>query len=219
MSVTTDHAALGLLDYTALFRCLAIFNLLLAMQTALDLRYLWGGADLPAGMSHADYAHRGAYPLVATALLVAAFVLIAMRRGGPGDRSRLIRILVITWIAQNVLLCLSSILGLDLYVETYSLTCLRLAAGIWMGLVATGLIFIPLRITLQPTNRWLISMSLAALATVLYIGAFFDSAGFIARFNVRNSLEIARQGAATGYPISRLPRPSGPRSLFIQHIR
>lgn len=46
-------------------------------------------------------------------------------------------------------------------------TRLRLAAGIWMGLVATGLIFILLRIALQRTNRWLISMNLAALTTVL----------------------------------------------------
>ena len=49
------------------------------MQTGLDLAYLWGGLALPDGMSHAEYAHRGAYPLVVTALLAAGFVLIAMR--------------------------------------------------------------------------------------------------------------------------------------------
>ncbi|MNH94274.1 hypothetical protein D3C73_468910 [compost metagenome] len=189
-----DSPITGLLDHRALVRSLAIFNLLFAMQTALDLIYLWGGAELPAGMSHAEYAHRGAYPLVATALLAAAFVLIAMRRGGPGDASRLIRALVIAWIIQNVLLCLSSILRLDLYVEAYSLTHLRLAAGVWMGLVATGLMFILLRIALRRSNEWLISMNLLTLATVLYFGAFFDSSAFIARFNVENSLEFSQHG-------------------------
>jgi hypothetical protein len=126
-----------LLDHVALVRSLCVFNLLFALQTVLDLTYLWGGADLPSGMSHSQYAHRGAYPLVATALLAAAFVLIAMRRSGPGDHSRLIRGLVLAWIMQNVLLCLSSILRLGLDVEAYSLTGLRIAAGIWMGLVET----------------------------------------------------------------------------------
>lgn len=183
------------LDHTALVRCLWVFNLLFAMQTLLDLLYLWGGADLPAGMSHAEYAHRGAYPLVATALLAAAFVLIAMRGSGPGDRSQLIRSLVIAWILQNVMLCFSSILRLDLYVETYSLTGLRIAAGIWMGLVAAGLFLILLRIALRRSNEWLISMNLATLTTVLYLCAFFDFSAFIARFNVENSAELGQQGA------------------------
>lgn len=194
INVKTDNPASRFLDHTALVRCLSIFNLLFALQTLLDLMYLWGGAELPSGMSHAEYVHRGAYPLVATALLAAAFVLIAMRRGGPGDTSRLIRTLVIAWILQNVMLCLSSILRLDLYVETYSLTGLRFAAGIWMGLVATGLVFILLQIASRRSNEWLISMNLVTLATVLYLGAFFDSSGFIARFNVENSMEVGQQG-------------------------
>lgn len=194
INVKTDNPASRFLDHTALVRCLSIFNLLFALQTLLDLMYLWGGAELPSGMSHAEYVHRGAYPLVATALLAAAFVLIAMRRGGPGDTSRLIRTLVIAWILQNVMLCLSSILRLDLYVETYSLTGLRFAAGIWMGLVAIGLVFILLQIASRRSNEWLISMNLLTLATVLYLGAFCDSSGFIARFNVENSMEVGQQG-------------------------
>lgn len=196
---STAPAASGkidkLLDHVALVRSLCVFNLLFALQTMLDLTYLWGGVDLPSGMSHAEYAHRGAYPLVATALLAAAFLLIAMRRGGPGDKSPLIRALVIAWILQNVLLCLSSILRLDLYVEAYSLTGLRIAAGIWMGLVAAGLVFILLRIAMRRSNAWLVSMNLATLLTVLYLGAFFDYSGFIARFNVEHDLE-RRQGGA-----------------------
>ena len=40
---------------------------------------------------------------------------------------------------QNVLLVASSILRLDLYVDIYMLTYWRIAASIWMGLVALGL--------------------------------------------------------------------------------
>jgi len=38
---------------------------LFAIQTVLDIQYLWRGAALPDGMSYATYAHRGAYPLIA----------------------------------------------------------------------------------------------------------------------------------------------------------
>ncbi|WP_037086260.1 DUF4173 domain-containing protein [Rhizobium sp. CF080] len=189
-----DHIEIPFLTHASLLRSLILFNALFAMQTLLDLVYLWGGVDLPDGMSHAEYAHRGAYPLIATALLAAAFVLIAMRRSGPGDKSALIRGLVHAWIGQNILLCLSSILRLDLYVEAYSLTELRVAAGIWMGLVAAGLVLILLRIVLRQSNRWLIATNIAVLAGVLYLSAFTDFSAFIARFNVTHSLELSHEG-------------------------
>ncbi|TIW81300.1 MAG: DUF4173 domain-containing protein, partial [Mesorhizobium sp.] len=53
----------------AILRALIVFNMLFAMQSGLDATYLWGGVALPDGLSYAAYAHRGAYPLVVTALL------------------------------------------------------------------------------------------------------------------------------------------------------
>src|SRR4029450_12672491 len=99
------------------------------------------------------YAHRGAYPLVVTALLAAAFVLVAMRPGGPAEKSRVIRPLVYLWVGQNVLLVASSILRLDLYVDIYMLPYWPIAAFIWMGLVALGLILIMARIALNRPDR------------------------------------------------------------------
>ena len=82
--IVADHSDLDhLFGVQAVTRSLILFNVLFALQSALDLTYLWGGASLPDGMTYAYYAHRGAYPLIATALLAAGFVLIAMRPGGP----------------------------------------------------------------------------------------------------------------------------------------
>ncbi len=102
---------------------LVLFNLIFAVQTLLDLTYLWSGATLPAGMTHAEYAHRGAHPLVATALLAGAFALIS-RPFTDGNRH--LRGLLALWIGQNVLLVLSSLYRLDLYIDTYGLTYLEL---------------------------------------------------------------------------------------------
>ncbi len=178
-----------------LLRALFLFNLLFAIQSGLDMAYLWGGMELPEGMSHAEYAHRGAYPLVVTALLAALFVLVAVRREQGGDHARLIRGLVYLWIGQNILLCLSAILRLDLYVAAYSLTGMRVAAGLWMLLVATGLMLILLRILFDRSNAWLFAMNAASLLVVLYAVAVTDIDGIIAGYNVEHARDLDGSGA------------------------
>jgi len=175
-------------------RCLAVFNALFLVQNALDVVYLFGGMTLPDGMSYAAYAHRGAYPLVATALLAAAFVLAAFRPGAAADRSRLARRLVYLWVAQNVFLTVTAAWRLDLYVDAYSLTRLRLAAGIWMALVAAGLAWIACRIVLRRSNAWLLHANLLSAAVVLYGCCFVNFNGFIADFNVRHCRETGGGG-------------------------
>jgi len=183
-----------LLGRTAILRSLVLFNALFAVQSALDVTYLWGGLALPAGMSYASYAHRGAYPLIVTALLAGAFVLAAMQPGTSIERSRLARALVFLLIGQNVLLVLSSMLRLDLYVGVYSLTEWRCAAFVWMLLVAAGLVLIVVRIILDRSNRWLVWSNAAVLALTLYACSLVDFPGLIARFNVAHSWEVGGAG-------------------------
>lgn len=178
----------ALFGQAAILRSLILFNILFSAQTVMDFAYLWGGVALPDGMTHAAYAHRGAWPLIFTALLAAGFVLVAMRRGGPAETSRLIEPLVLLWIGQNVVLVLSAILRLDLYVAAYSLTYLRVAAFIWMGLVGCGLMLIVARIRLRRSNGWLLQMNAAALAVTLYACCFIDFPDLIARYNLASNL-------------------------------
>jgi hypothetical protein len=171
-----DH----LLGEKAMSRSLILFNALFALQSVLDLTYLWGGANLPGYMSHAEYAHRGAYPLIVTALLAAGFVLIAMRPNGPAEHSRLIRPLVLLWTGQNIMLVVSSIFRLDLYVAAFSLTPLRLAAFIWMVLAAAGLVLMLIQIGLRKPNSWLIAANAISLALVLYACCFINTRWLVA---------------------------------------
>jgi len=185
-----------LLGHAAILRSLIVFNALFAVQTILDSVYLWGAVELPDGMTYATYAHRGAYPLIATALLAAGFVILTMKPGSETERSPLIRGLVFLWIAQNIWLVTSSILRLDLYVAAYSLTYWRVAAFVWMLLVAVGLFLILARIGLGRSNKWLIDTNLVTLGLTLYLCAFANFASFIAHYNVRHSSEMGGGGAA-----------------------
>jgi hypothetical protein len=210
----TSAAAASDLDYLlgplAITRSLVLFNALFALQSALDLTFLWGGAALPDGMSYASYAHRGAYPLIATALLAAGFVLVAMRPDGPAKSSRLIRPLVLAWIGQNILLVTSSIFRLDLYIATYSLTYLRLAAFIWMGLVAAGLMLILVQILLRKSNAWLLTANAISLALVLYGCCFLNAPWLVASYNVEHSRDVSGTGQNLDW---RYLRCLGPQAL------
>jgi hypothetical protein len=170
-------------------RCLVLFNAVFAVQTILDVVYLFGGAHLPNGMSYAEYAHRGSYPLVITTLLAAAFVLIGYRPGPATRETTLVRRLVLLWLLQNVFLTITSAWRLHIYTEIYGLTRLRVAASIWMLLVAAGLAWIALRIAGGQTNRWLVNRVLSTTFIVLYASSFLNFDHWIAWQNVRHCRE------------------------------
>lgn len=182
----------------AVLRSLVLFNILFAVQMLLDAVYLLGGATLPDGMSYAHYAHRGAYPLVAAALLAGVFVIVAVRPGTPMEKDPLTRRLVFAWIGQTLVLLATSLWRLDLYVSAYSLTYLRAAAAIWMILVGFGLGWILVRLFANKSNAWLIKANLLTLLAVLHACCFVDFGGQIARFNVETRL-----ADATGYGRAR----------------
>ena len=211
MAPVPDVMSPGLLfSEGAILRALILFNALFAVQTVLDLTYLWGGVTPPDGMTYATYAHRGAYPLIVTALLAAGFVLVTMRPGSDMERSTLFRPLVFLFVGQNVLLVISSILRLDLYVQVYALSYWRVAAFIWMLLVAAGLVLIIARIALGRTNAWLTLMNLGALAVALYVCCFINFPALIADYNVTHSRQI--QGAGIELDLNYLAS-LGPQAL------
>ena len=193
---SAESGSVDFLGVATVLRSLILFNLLFAVQTILDVIYLWGNAALPADITYAAYAHRGAYPLIVTALLAAGFVLIAMKPGGPAEQSKVIRPLVYLWVAQNVMLVVSSILRLDLYVQIYLLTYWRIAAFVWMLLVAIGLVLIVARIALRRSDQWLIRANLITLTGTLYICSLVNFAAIIADYNVTHSREASGKGVS-----------------------
>ncbi|MBL8561320.1 MAG: DUF4173 domain-containing protein [Gemmobacter sp.] len=173
--------ALPGLNAEAVARALVLFNAVLAVQTAMDALFLWGGAALPPGMSAAEYAHRGAYPLMAAALLAGLFALLA--RPFLAER-RGLKPLMMLWIGQNVALTASALLRLEHYVGLYGLTWLRLAAAIWMALVALGLMLVAVQIARGFSTRWLMIRCAGLGLGTLYLCSFLNFAAVVARVNL-----------------------------------
>jgi hypothetical protein len=173
---------------------LIAFNAVFALQNGLDIAFLWSGAPLPEGVTLAEYAHRGAYPLIATALLAALFVLVTLRPGSPTARSPLLRRLVYVWIAKNVVLVASTMLRTADYIEAYSLTRLRIAALIWMALVAIGLVLICVRLWRNRSGAWLVNANLAVALLALSACSVIDLGAVAAQWNVRHAREVGGRG-------------------------
>lgn len=166
----------------AIFTSLVLFNILFLGQNLMDVLFIWSGAALPEGMTYAQYAHRGAYPLMITALLAAFFILAAFK--AEASPSKRVQGLVYAWVGQNVFLVGSSIVRLLGYIAEYQLTYLRIAALIWMVLVAAGLLLIVARIKLQHSNRWLVNRNAVMLYGTLYLCCFINFGGIIASHNL-----------------------------------
>ncbi|MBB6124905.1 DUF4153 domain-containing protein [Sphingobium subterraneum] len=175
---------------------LIAFNLLFAMQNLMDAAYLSGAVPMPQGITLAEYAHRGAYPLIMTALLAALFVIVTLRPGSSTAAVPMIRRLVVLWIAQNILLVGSSILRLLDYVEAYSLTVLRISALAWMLLVAAGLMLICWRLLRAKSASWLINANLTTAALLLAVVSLIDLGNAAAWWNIRHAREAGGKGAA-----------------------
>jgi hypothetical protein len=171
----------GLLNDRSVLRALVLFNLIFAVQTVMDLGFLWGGVSLPEGMSYAEYAHRGAYPLLVTALLAGVFALMSQPflEAHPALRG-----LLYLWIGQNVLLVISSILRLDLYVDVYDLTRLRFAAFVWMALVGLGLILMIMQMVQRAPVGWFMLRAAGLGFLAIYVCALVNVDGLIARTNL-----------------------------------
>jgi hypothetical protein len=79
---------------------------------------------------------------------------------------------------------ISSMLRLDHYVDGFGLTRLRLAAGIWMGLVAGGLALTSWQVWRGRSNGWLLARVASMAVLVLYLCCFVNAADLIARVNL-----------------------------------
>lgn len=191
-----DRPPLAALDpgVATVILSLVTFNAIFLIENILDLVFLWSGAGLPAGVTMADYAHRGAYSLIVTALLAALFVLIALRPDSTGARSPAVRRLVALWIGQTLLLVASSALRTLDYVDAYGMTILRLSALAWMGLVATGLALIGWRLFAGRSAAWLINANALAATIVLALASVIDLGATAAGWNARIALTHGKSG-------------------------
>jgi hypothetical protein len=185
----------------------------------MDAVYLLGGAALPKHLTYAQYAHRGAYPLVLAALLAALFVLGCYERDAEEAAMRWPRRLVYVWLAQNVFLVFTAAWRLWLYVQAYTLSRWRVAAAVWMLLVGMGLVWILVHIAARRSGAWLVNVNVVTALAVLYACCFVNFDGYIARFNADHCREVGGQGPNLDHGYMLRLGPDALPGLVRLHVR
>ena len=173
---------------------LVVFNALFAVQNGLDLTFLWSGQRLPEQFTLAEYVKAGVYPLITSALLTGLFVLVALRPGSEAAANKAVRTLVVVWVAQNLFVVASSAYRMVLYVESYSLTRLRILVLIWMVLVAIGLVTLLWRMLRDRSSSWLLNANATAALSAIALLAVVDIGEAAARWNVSHAREAGGRG-------------------------
>ncbi|HEY9438621.1 MAG TPA: DUF4173 domain-containing protein, partial [Streptomyces sp.] len=122
---------------------LIVLDLLFAAFITLQLTVLLGGYDKvleETGLKPAEYARQGFWQLLWATGLTLLVIALALRwapRGGPGDRTLVRSVLGVLCVLTLVVVA-SALRRMDLYVDAFGLTRLRIsvtAVELWFGVV------------------------------------------------------------------------------------
>nr|WP_238431319.1 DUF4173 domain-containing protein [Streptomyces cavernae] len=122
---------------------LVVLAALFAAFNAVQLAVLFGGYQKvldKTGLTYAQYARQGFWQLLFATLLTLLVIVLALRwapRDGSRDRT-LVRAVLGTLCALALVVVASAVRRMDMYVDAYGLTRLRLsvlAVELWLGLI------------------------------------------------------------------------------------
>ncbi|MFE9483522.1 DUF4153 domain-containing protein [Streptomyces spororaveus] len=206
---------------------LIVLNLLFAGFNAVQLAVLFGGYDKvleSTGLTYAEYARQGFWQLLWATLLTLAVIALALRwapRSGEGDR-RFVRAVLGVLCALTLVVVAAALRRMDLYVDAYGLTTLRVSVAameLWLGLVivlimAAGLF----------GGRWLARAFAASAAAAVLAFGLLSPDGMVAERNVARFEQDAKIDLAYFQSLSadavpaldRLPEPQ--RSCALRGI-
>ncbi|WP_406733732.1 DUF4153 domain-containing protein [Streptomyces sp. NBC_01794] len=197
---------------------LIVLNLLFAAFIAVQLAVLFGGYDTvlrETGLTYAEYARQGFWQLLWATLLTLLVIALALRwapRDGARDRT-LVHAVLGTLCLLTLVVVASALRRLDLYVDAYGLTRLRVSVAameLWLGLVivlimAAGVFGV----------KWLPRAVAASAAVAVLAFGLLSPDGMVAERNVQRyestgkiDVQYFQELSADAVPVlDRLPEP------------
>lgn len=211
---------------------LGLVNLLFLTFVIVQFRYLFGGASLVgvvSGFTHATYARRGFFELVAVTGLVLPVLLGTHWLVRPEDRlaQRIYRSLAWLTVGLVAVMMASALYRLWLYFDRYGLTTSRLYAGTFMLGLALVFAWFSATVLRGRRERFAVGALAVGLGVVLLLN-FANPNGLVAKVNVGRAAEghpldawyLAVLGAdAAPFLLASLDAlPAGPRETVASHL-
>jgi hypothetical protein len=174
-------------EYQMGWYMLAMLNVLILIVNFLDIYYLGIVKELPEGISFKDYVHQGVYALILSIILAIGIILYFFRNNLNFYRNPLLRNLAYVWIAQNLLMVLTSAIKTGMYVEISGLlTYKRIGVFTYLTLTTIGLITTFTKIYKLKSNWFLFRKNAWAFYTVLLIATCINWDRLITQYNMQH---------------------------------
>lgn len=169
------------------FAALVLFgllNLLLLFVNGVDVAFMAGDQQLPAGVTYTEYLHQGVGMLI-TSIIAAMVIILYFFRGRLHfeQNTGLVRNLALLWILQNALMLVSTAYRNYGYIHEYGLTYKRIGVFVYLLLVLFGLSTVAVKLLRRKTNAFLFRSNSWMYFTVLVMASFVNWDGIIIRYN------------------------------------
>ena len=163
---------------------LGAVNVLFFAANTIDVLYLWADGKLPAGVGYSAFVHQGVYSLIAAVLLAAATLAVLFHQQSAIARNPILKGLALLWIGQNIVLILGVLRRLQLYVEAYQLSELRVYVACFLALTTCGFILLAREIWRGMELRRLFFANSVATFVLFFTLQFCDVGTWVANWNV-----------------------------------
>jgi hypothetical protein len=172
---------------------------LYAIFCIIQFTYLFAGAGLPAGMTYAEYAREGFAQTVTVCAINLLIFGIFIRLG---KHSRLLKILLGGLLALTAIMLISGAVRLNLYIDTFGLTWLRLLSAWFIVYLAAVIILCTTRLL---TKKHIPIVAICALLLLIW----YTALGYL---NPDNFIEW--HNISTGAILPQTPIPPTPQPII-----
>ncbi len=117
---------------TVLFAAAAVYLIFVIFQ----IEYLFVGAKLPAGLTYAEYAHKGAWDIslaIFFTFVVCAAIRAFAKRNDKGRVGVVLKVALSLITLATFVICISAFYRMFLYIGAYGLTTTRVAAVLFVA--------------------------------------------------------------------------------------
>lgn len=135
----------------------ALLNFILLIVNALDLDYLYISKTLPEGVTYLDFLHQGIDTLIFSIVVAIVLILLYFQKDlNFFPKNKALKVLVLIWIVQNILMVFNYGSINERYISEYGLTYKRIGVFVYLFLTLIGLVLTALKVYQAKSNWFLV---------------------------------------------------------------
>jgi Leucine-rich repeat (LRR) protein len=175
-------------EWKAGITLLALLNILILSVNVIDINYLWAGHVLPEGVTMADSLHQAVGTIIFS-IIIAIGVLLFIFRSDMNfyKKNKLIKILALVWIIQNMFIVVSTLYRNRLYIDEFTLTYKRIGVYVYLALTFAGLISAMVKVASARSNWYLFRFNGWSFYAALIILPAVNWDMYITNYNLKYS--------------------------------